>query len=150
MRRAVWGFVAIAFLGVAGHANADDSGGFFTRLFGGKSKAETKKEEARAKEASADSRSEAELVAAKNAYFERLKVCNKLREIALEKGDEELLRKAEQLEIRVWDVYQGRMRRLAGGGSALSAEQALDSRLPPDTAAGRGRSTGDSSSAARR
>lgn len=32
-------------------------------------------------------------------------VCLKLREIAIAAGDEDMLRKVEQLEQRVWDVY---------------------------------------------
>jgi hypothetical protein len=42
---------------------------------------------------------------AKADWERRTEVCLKLREIALESGDEDLLRKIEQLEQRAWYVY---------------------------------------------
>lgn len=154
MRRAIGGLGALSLATLsltflaAGQAGADDkpSANFFTRLLPwNKPKPEPRKEEATA--VAQTQLVQARLAAAKTSYFERLKVCNKLREVALQSGDDELLRKAEQLEIRVWDAYQGQMQRLAGGGGTLSAEeQALDRHLRGDTATGPRRAATESAS----
>ncbi len=53
-------------------------------------------------------------------------MCDKLREVALQTGDTELLTKADDLEKRAWEVYQAK----AGGARSLTAdEQFLESKL---------------------
>ncbi len=42
---------------------------------------------------------------AKADWLRRVEVCDKLRGIAMESGDDELMAKVEELERRAWDVY---------------------------------------------
>jgi hypothetical protein len=41
-----------------------------------------------------------------NAFSRRVEVCLRLRQIALDTGNEELQQKAEELEARAWEVYR--------------------------------------------
>jgi hypothetical protein len=70
-------------------------------------------------------------------YFERLKICNKLRAVALQTGDDELLRQAEQLEIRSWDAYQAQLKRLSQNPSAVSPEDDIGRHVSSGTSAPR-------------
>jgi hypothetical protein len=41
-----------------------------------------------------------------NAFSRRVEVCLRLRQIALDTGNDELQRQAEELEARAWEVYR--------------------------------------------
>lgn len=70
-------------------------------------------------------------VLAQNAWLRRLEVCDKLREVALRTGDEDLARQADLLEQRVWDTYVLQ----TGGKSRPIEERILDRHLGLDAAA---------------
>jgi len=64
------------------------------------------------------------------AYLRRLGVCLKLYEIAEQTNDEELQRKAHELEQRIWAVYAQRTSHLPAGDVEPDAdEQAVEKRL---------------------
>jgi hypothetical protein len=97
-------------LGVVGTASAQESGSWFTRLLN--PAAEKVDPEKSADKADSPKVNPAvnrtALKAARKAkadWERRTEVCLKLREIALETRDDELLKKVEQLEKRSWDVY---------------------------------------------
>lgn len=75
---------------------------------------------------------------AREALFRRQEVCDKLRLIALQTHDEALLRQAEQLNDRAWELYQ---RRTAGRRAPTTSPATARSETPagprPTTAAGR-------------
>lgn len=57
----------------------------------------------------------------------RLKVIDKLREDALQKGDEELLKKAQDLDDQAQKAYTSRLNKIPGGGAGFeSDEKTLD------------------------
>lgn len=65
----------------------------------------------------------------------RVAVCDRLRAIALQANDNELLRKADQLENRAWEVYRQRTAHLPAGDVAadqrlLDRHLGTDARLP--------------------
>jgi hypothetical protein len=64
----------------------------------------------------------------RNAYFRRLAVCDKLKEVATLNNDQALLRQAEQLEQQVFEVYQLRTGMIGGKGSAAD-EKVLEEKL---------------------
>jgi hypothetical protein len=68
-----------------------------------------------------------------DAYLRRLGACLRLQQIALEKGDDAMLDRAEQLAKLAAVVYQKR----TGGQPALSEEQNLTRDLRPTGDAGR-------------
>lgn len=97
-------------LGVCGWACADE-GNWFTRMF---TPTSAKKEGADVdKKAIAKALENKDMPPigpppGKRALDElerRQDVCQKLRDIALANGDEEMLRKVEQLDQRAWDIY---------------------------------------------
>jgi pyruvate/2-oxoglutarate dehydrogenase complex dihydrolipoamide acyltransferase (E2) component len=126
----VWVMTAALALGLgAGRAAAQEPGGdpgtagskpgFFGRLFGKKADppkaaapAPTKdKEAAKADESRpATVADEAAAVQAreKEIFFRRQQVCDKLKLIAADAGDEDLMRRAEQLHDRAWALYEKR------------------------------------------
>jgi hypothetical protein len=60
-------------------------------------------------------------------YMERLAFCTKLRQIAVQTGDEELERKANELEKQAFDVFTKRTAKLpALMDSVKASESALD------------------------
>jgi hypothetical protein len=85
----------------------------------------------------------------------RQMVCQKLMDIALRAGDQQLLRQAEQLDQRAWQVYLQRTAQFSGGPPLFdSDEKTLEKHLGPtntavrptrmDARAGNGRSTSQS------
>ncbi len=67
---------------------------------------------------------------AEAALMRRIDVCDRLRNAALEKGDEALMRQADEMNDRAWAAYRGRMDTLGTGRSRFeSDEQAMDRRL---------------------
>jgi hypothetical protein len=87
-------------------------------------KGEKKGEKKEEKKAAADDRpappprpadTAAELKRHMNAYWRRLKVCDRLRQIACDANDAELQRQADLLEARAWDIYLRHTAHLGGG-----------------------------------
>ncbi len=84
------------------------------------------------------------------AFLRRRAVCLKLQEIAIRTRDDELLRKAEELDQLAWDTYVQRTAHLPASAAAFEAdEQTLARRLPAGsdpraltTPASRDRTTG--------
>jgi hypothetical protein len=68
-------------------------------------------------------------------YLRRLAVCDRLQIIATQSGDNELARKAEQLEHRAWEVYRQRTTNASAGDlsvdhQVLDRHLGIDARLP--------------------
>jgi hypothetical protein len=61
-----------------------------------------------------------------NAYLRRLSVCDRLREIAQETGNEALRAEAERLEEMAWNVYEQKTNRSLG----MSGQALLDDEPP--------------------
>jgi hypothetical protein len=70
-------------------------------------------------------------------FLRRMAVCDKLKDIAFQTNDEELLRKAEQLDQRALAVYQQHSGQVASGGLQAD-ERILDRRLGQSATAGQG------------
>lgn len=156
MRRlGVWGLEVALLLGLgmpsvvlgAGKDDWDDNkasqapeqGSWFSRMFGAGKKAEPKKESACEKE-TLKKTSERPLPPRKDAgaerardeaaFFRRLAVCDQLKQIALQNKDDQMLRKAEELDRRVYESYSRRMSAAATGGTPFeSDEQVLEKHL---------------------
>ena len=64
----------------------------------------------------------------KAAVLRRLAVCDKLREIALVREDDELRRKADQLDQRAWDMYLKHTAQLPLGTSLQTDQAGLQGR----------------------
>lgn len=65
-------------------------------------------------------------------YMERLQFCTRLRQIAVESGDEELQQKASQLEDQAEEVYMKRTRKLPSiVQDVKAAEAALEQKSTP-------------------
>src|SRR5688572_16790157 len=94
-------------LGLAGVVCADDSGNWLTRWFAPGPKTE-KLDAAKVDAERLRLPPGAAAIRAKQAGADKERrdaVCLKLREIAIAAGDEDMVRKVEQLEQRVWDAY---------------------------------------------
>ena len=116
-------------LGTVGLVSADESGNWLTRMFvPGQAKTAAKKAEEKAlteetkKAASTASR----LEKARADLERRQAVCLKGREIALATGDEQLLRQAEQLDARAWDLFVATKNRLVDSQRPLGEISAKD------------------------
>jgi hypothetical protein len=69
-------------------------------------------------------------------WLRRIAVCDKLKEIAELKNDDELRRKADQLDRRAWDMYLKRTASLPMGDTGVQAdERILERRLGTSTRA---------------
>jgi len=118
-----------------GPATADDKDSqpnWFSRVFGGgkASRPEAKKDKNAAKPRANAATAKTGTAGPLKTYFRRLEVCDKLKQVAVQTGDDTLLRRAEQLEVRVWDTYQAQLKGLAQNRSTLSPdEQTLDDHL---------------------
>ena len=62
-------------------------------------------------------------------YFRRIAVCDKLKDIAFQTKDDELLRKADQLDQRAFAIYQQHTGQAAAGSGLQADEGILDRRL---------------------
>lgn len=62
-------------------------------------------------------------------YFRRVDVCLRLQQIAEETQDQELQRLVEQLDRRVFALYQERLKRLPASPAFTSDEQVLEDHL---------------------
>ncbi len=102
--------IALA-LGVVGIVSAEESGNWFTRLFTPSAEKKVDVDPAKVKEIKSEPTPmppSATKIRARQASADKERrdaVCLKLREIALAHGDEVMLKKVEQLENRVWDLY---------------------------------------------
>jgi len=120
-------------------ARADDdeikpaqTGNWFTRLFA-KDPAKKKNGDG-GKDDKTKPAAPSPAVVRQKAYYEwqrRLEVCDKLKLIALQTGDQELSRKADALDQRIWDVYVQRTG--ATKGTLSPDEQILEGRLGMDS-----------------
>jgi hypothetical protein len=63
-------------------------------------------------------------------WLRRVAVCDRLRAIAVQTNDEELARKADLLDQRIWEVYR---QRTSGSPAGGVDEQVLDRHLGMDT-----------------
>jgi hypothetical protein len=99
-----WLFAVACGLMVVGLARSDEPRStWFTRLFmPGMKTADTKKDDTSTKPAAP---APAETISAKEEWQRRVEVCDKLRLIAAETGDDDLKRRADQLDARAWDAY---------------------------------------------
>ena len=111
MRGRIAALSLVMALAIVGIVSAEESGNWFTRLFTPSADKKINVDPAKLKEAKNDTTTmpptdRAIRARRANADKERRDaVCLKLREIALAHGDEEMLRKVEQLERRIGDVY---------------------------------------------
>jgi hypothetical protein len=62
-------------------------------------------------------------------WLRRVRVCDRLTEIAIINNDAELLRKAQQLSDRAWTMYQERANLPASAAGVMSDQRLLDQRL---------------------
>jgi hypothetical protein len=129
-RRLVWGWGAALLIGLAtaGAALAgskDDAAkpadtGWFSGWFGGKpAEPPAKKKDKPEPKEPAPVKPTPDRRAARNheeaVLLRRLAVCDKLKQVALQTGDGELDRQADQLDARAWEVYNQRVANLPGG-----------------------------------
>ena len=105
-------------------------------LFGGKPKAEPKKPTGDGTKSVADKNSEHDKVW--RAYFRRLAVCNRLREVALETNNESLEDEANRLEAMAWRLYSEQSSKLLGVAAVgMDAEPEAGADRPGASAAGK-------------
>jgi hypothetical protein len=112
------------------------SGNWFTRMFGFGHGAPDKPAEPKAAKDEASVPSKAALLEVakakrdqeEHALFRRQKVCIRLREIADRTNDDELRRKAEQLDQRAWELYVQRTGQSSAGGADDRSDEAIVNR----------------------
>jgi hypothetical protein len=68
-----------------------------------------------------------------NAYMRRLRACDRLIDIALGNNDEEMLRQVEEMQDRVWAIYQQN----ASTGGGFEADEIRLSRSLADDSSGK-------------
>jgi hypothetical protein len=142
MRRWSIGTAAVLLLGLAGSIRAQDADdddepppakpAWYQRLLPFRKKPAAKPAPAPARETKASAPvqlSPAQVAAIqqnreKADVLRRLAVCDKLREIALVREDDELRRKADQLDQRAWDMYLKHTAQTPLGVAAFQSEQA--------------------------
>jgi hypothetical protein len=127
MRLRVAAFTLAFGLGVVGLVSAQESGTWFTRWFTPAAKTESaKKVDAKADPQAPPPASTSRLKQAKADLERRQAVCNRLIEIADASGDDDLRRKAEQLDQRAWDLYTTMANRLRDAERPLGEVSARD------------------------
>jgi hypothetical protein len=70
------------------------------------------------------------------AYLRRQAVCDRLRQVAVQNGDDALYQQAQDLEDRAWAIYQERTAGLPGGAALVDGDE------PAPAKGGRGRGDG--------
>lgn len=106
MRARIQTLTLLLVLGSVGIVSADESGNWFTKLFA--PSAEKKIEPAKELKVDAPMPPSARAIRVKQATADKERrdaVCLKLRDLAIAHGDEEMIRKVEQLERRIGDIY---------------------------------------------
>jgi hypothetical protein len=109
MRLGIAALTLAAGLGFVGLAVAQEGGTFFPRVFSSPAtekpepakKVEPKSEPEKAPSVSVNLRA----LKAKADLDRRWEICQRLREIGAATGDEDLVRKADMLDQRAWDLY---------------------------------------------
>ncbi len=105
------------------------NGGWFG-WFGDNSKSKTK-EKAKTDQSAAENRltppNLAELAGSeakhqRNAFFRRVEVCLRLRQIAEQTGNADLQRQAEEMDARAWEIYQHHTAQLPVSTESMPAE----------------------------
>ena len=111
-------------LGFVGMAGAQESGNWFTRLnpFGDKTDAAKKLDSTSEPTKIPPTATDNRALKAKANLERRRDICDKLRGIGIASGDDDLVRKAEMLDQRAWDLYVASTNR--GRTSAASAIEA--------------------------
>ncbi len=141
--------VLLALPELARAGDADDDGAppakpsWLARLFQPKSPAPVKTKPSKTKDLIAPKVSALNAAASAQArekadWIRRIAVCDKLREIAIVANDEELRRKADQLDQRAWDVYVKHTANLPSGMASLQDERILGRRLGTSGGTGQG------------
>jgi hypothetical protein len=135
--------LGLCVVGIALGQEPDAGGNWFTRLF---SRSTTAPAAAKKDEKKDEKREEKAVAApvppspaktqgqARADLLRRLEVCDKLRQIAADNGDTDLMQKADQLEQRASDAYAQRMNRGSGGTGSLD-EDTLQRHLAPKAGA---------------
>ncbi|MBI2805159.1 MAG: hypothetical protein HYX68_09305 [Planctomycetes bacterium] len=116
-------------LGIVELVSAQESGNWFTRMFTPATKTSAAKkteDEAAAKAAKKNAASASRLTKAKADLERRQAVCLKVREIALATGDDQLLKQAEQLDGRAWELYVAVKNRLVDSRRPIGEVRAKD------------------------
>jgi hypothetical protein len=129
----VWAAGLALGLGVAGLAIGQEparSGpGLLDRLLTPPARGDAKKSDVRMDEKPAPAGPRVSRAQALNDYLRRLEVCDRLRQIAELRGDEELRNRADVLEMRAKDVY---VQRTNPGAIASVDEEMLERKLAPN------------------
>lgn len=113
--------------GIVGLASAQESRSWFSRMFTPADKTDAaKKIDAKADEPKAPSASTRRLEKAKADLDRRQEICLKVREVAIATGDEDLRRKAEQLDQRAWDLFLAIKNRVQASERPLGEMSAKD------------------------
>lgn len=117
----------------AAGGSASGSGSWWSSWFGHKEQPEDKKASSAA-EKPATPPAPAETAATirqreYDAYWRRNDVCLRLKQAAQLAGDDEQMHRIEQLEDRIWAVYQQRLANLSGGGTSEQDEATLEQNL---------------------
>ncbi|MCI0639778.1 MAG: hypothetical protein L0Y72_08935 [Gemmataceae bacterium] len=128
--------VGVATLAQAEDGTAKSAGNWFTPMLPwnlGKNAPEPKSPPPATVEAPAPAKvhPQATRLRAEQEWLRRQEACDKLREVALQTNDTDLLTKAEVLEKRAWEVYRAQ----SGVATSLTAdEQLLESKLGSQSA----------------
>ncbi len=133
--------LAVAGVVLAEQPTGSDGGSWWSRLFSHRSSAPTiRKEEPGEAKGTASIQPGSQRTHAQADYLRRLEVCDRLREIAFQTGDSELMHTVDQLEQRVADAYSQKTKI----GSSFD-EEVLQGRLAPKTPASPLRGAGKAS-----
>lgn len=134
MRRSMSGGLALAILlGLAVPVLAgdkDDGGSWWPTWLGGKKKPASQTEPDMQVIERTVTAAPADLAASVrqkewNAYWRRQEAADKLELLALQTGDEEQMRRIQQLKERIWSVYQKRTAQLSGTSAPSELDEAL-------------------------
>lgn len=111
-------------LGVVGMAPAQESGNWFTNLFTGGKNDPARRIDLKDVTPIPPSTVNNRAIKAKADLDRRQEVCMKLREIALATGDDDLMRKADMLDQRAFDLYLAAKNQPASVDRSMSAVDA--------------------------
>jgi hypothetical protein len=119
--------------GKAAGGSASSSGSWWGSWFGHKEQPEDKKPHSPAEKSVTPPAPAETAVTIRqrewDAYWRRNEVCLRLKQAAQVAGDDEQVRRIEQLEDRIWTVFQQRLASLPGGGTSEQDESTLEQNL---------------------